>query len=116
MKSYKKFNNKGQIGETLTWIVATVIILLVLTFFIFGASLLGKTKKVGTFRESLTSKETFEGTDVFLKKSLFTYLKLDKEVDQSFLEKNLENMANKGMFDLPYNETKKEVFLRYHQR
>jgi len=32
----RKLNLKGQLGETLTWVVATILIVILLIFFIFG--------------------------------------------------------------------------------
>ena len=41
-------NKKGQIGETMTWIVATLIIIVILSISIFATSILalGSTKKL----------------------------------------------------------------------
>ncbi len=40
-------NKKAEIGETLTWVVAFVIIALVMIFFTFGSIAIGATKKIG---------------------------------------------------------------------
>ncbi|MDP3965978.1 MAG: hypothetical protein Q8Q04_00420 [archaeon] len=112
----KKKNQRGQVGETLTWIVATIIILIVLIFFIFGASLLGGTKKVGVFREALTSGETLEGNDIFLKKSLFTYVTLTSETEKTLLDKRFERLDEEGKFDISYTDTRKEILLNYNKR
>jgi len=111
-----KINLRGQIGETLTWLVATILIIILLIFFIFGASLLGGTKKIGGFRKSLTSGQTFEGGDIFLKKSLFTYVSLNSESKRIIVDKSLAKSAEKGAFDLDYEETKKEILLRYSKK
>ena len=113
----KKINSKGQIGETLTWIVATIIIIVMLIFFILGSSLLSGTKKVGdTFRGSLTSTQVFQGTDLFLKKSLFTYASLGSDANKILLDKQLSRMADNGQFNLDYNNTKTEILTRYAKR
>jgi len=113
----KKINSKGQVGETLTWIVATIIIIVMLVFFILGSSLLSGTKKVGnTFRESLTSSQVFEGTDLFLKKSLFTYVSLKSSTNQLVLDKKLSKMSEAGDFAIDYNSTKKEISINYALR
>ena len=114
--SISNLNLKGQVGETLTWLVATILIVILLIFFIFGASLLGGTKKIGGFRESLTSGQTFEGGDLFLKKSLFTYVSLSSETKKIILDKSLIRSAEEGKFNLDYEETKKEIALRYLKR
>lgn len=41
-------NKKAAIGETMTWIIATLIILVVLSIFIYGSHLLGKFKYVSS--------------------------------------------------------------------
>jgi len=39
-------NKKGQLGETITWVVATIIIIFVLITSIYASSLVAKSKKV----------------------------------------------------------------------
>ncbi len=114
--STKIKKTKGQVGETLTWIVATLLIIVLLLFFIFGASLLGKTKKVGNFRSSLTSKSSFEGGDIFLKKSLFTYVSLGPQSKRIVVDKKLIQFSGEGKFNIDYNKTKKEILSRYKKR
>lgn len=43
-------NKKAQIGETLTWVVATIIIVVVLLIFIYVSIALGKSKAVDTIK------------------------------------------------------------------
>jgi len=106
-------NRKGQIGETLTWMVATVLIIVVLIFFIFGASMLGKTKEVrAEFKETLTSKSIFEGGDSFLKKSLYTYNLAKKKGDKVIMDRNFKIWGEEDRFKLDFNETKSEIKLR----
>ncbi|MBS3084371.1 hypothetical protein J4411_00465 [Candidatus Pacearchaeota archaeon] len=113
----RELGKKGQVGETLTWIVATLLVIILLIFFIFGSSLLGKTKKLGnTFRESLTSSQTFEGTDPLLKKSLFAYVTAGSDLEKINLDREIFNLANRQGSDLDYNETKKNMILRYAER
>lgn len=107
-------NKKGQTGETLTWIVATIIIIVLLAFFLFGSSLLGKTKIItNKFRETLTSKQTFEGSDLFLKKSLFTYTSLGTGSDKTSIDRFLYNLSLQGYFNLNYNSTRDEIVKMY---
>lgn len=63
-------SKKGQIGETITWIVATVIIIVILIFSIFVASLLSKTKVLGKGFKS----EDDGNRDLIGAKSLTAYL------------------------------------------
>lgn len=37
----RKLNKKGQIGEALTWVIATIIIFIVLAIFIYAANAMG---------------------------------------------------------------------------
>ncbi len=105
-------NNHGQIGETLTWLIATVIIVAVMIFFIFGASTLGQTKKIGNFKNSLFSDVTFEGDDIFLKKSLFTYYSINSDYERELILDDLVSWEKQGKFDLKLNETKVEISRR----
>ena len=112
-----KINSRGQVGETLTWIVATILVIVLLIFFIFGSSILSGTKKVSdSFRESLTSGQIQEATDVFLQKSLFTYASVGSASTQFVLDKTLEKMAAEGNFSADYNQTKKEILINYNLR
>ncbi|MCR4327357.1 MAG: hypothetical protein NUV46_02130 [Nanoarchaeota archaeon] len=116
MKTQIKKDSKGQIGETLTWIVATLIIIVILIVFIFGASLLGKTKVVGNFRESLTSGKSIEEIDPFLRKSFFTLFSLNSIEQKDVLEKKMLSLYEKGVFEEDYNITRMEIVLNYNKR
>ncbi|MBU2612635.1 MAG: hypothetical protein KKB62_02855 [Nanoarchaeota archaeon] len=114
---YNKINSRGQVGETLTWIIATVIILVLVLFFIFGASLLASTKSISSeFRPSLSLTGHFIGTDPFLKKSLFTYVTLPSESKKIILDREFQRLLSQEGFAIDFNETKKEIILRYNRR
>jgi len=68
-------NKKGQIGETMTWIVATLIIVVILSISIFATSILalGSTKKL----IYLEDKEK----DFLATKSITSFLRNQKNVD-----------------------------------
>jgi uncharacterized membrane protein YgcG len=51
MKKILKYNKKAQIGETLTWVVATLIIVLILALFIISSVALGKVKNIASSRK-----------------------------------------------------------------
>jgi hypothetical protein len=60
-------NKKAQIGETITWVVATLIIIVVLVFSIFIAGIY--------FKEGKNLKSSFfKSKDVLASKSMFSYL------------------------------------------
>lgn len=68
---------KGQTGETITWIVATIIIIVLLIFFIYVSSMFGKAKKIGVYSEEVFSTKYSRTQDLILEKSLFVYFSLD---------------------------------------
>lgn len=101
---------KGQVGETITWVIATVVIVVVLMFFVFGATALGATKSIGSFKPSLFSVEIGVGDDQFMKKSLFTYVKMEDESVRKLIDRSLSEV---DQFNLTYADTKKEIARRY---
>lgn len=66
-KTNNDLSKRGQIGETMTWIIATIVIIVVLAISIFIASAsLEKIKKIqGSY---------FQTADVLASKSMFSYL------------------------------------------
>jgi len=63
-------NRKAQIGETMTWVVATLIIIVILIISVYASFLLAQTRKkifVETERED----------DLLMEKSLFAYFLAD---------------------------------------
>lgn len=54
-------NKRAEIGESITWVVATVIILVVLTIFIFASNVLGKFQTI-----SVSSGEKTLNSDNYL--------------------------------------------------
>ena len=60
-------NKKAQIGETMTWIIATIVIVVILIVSIYVTSLLAQTRKVIPYQD-------FEReNDLIMEKSLFAY-------------------------------------------
>jgi len=105
-------NKKAQIGDTLTWIVATLIIFVILFFFIFGSSTLGKTKSITNFKPSLFSKSDIGFHDIFLTKSLFTYLVFENSKEGKELNKKLQGMEDHNMFEEPLEDRLLELKTR----
>ncbi len=56
-------NKKAQVGETMTWIIATVIVIVILIVFIFVSSSLASLKGIEKFTKSI-----FGGDDVLVLK------------------------------------------------
>ena len=61
----KMLNKKGQVGETVTWVVATLIIVIVLVSFIYASSVLSKVKVL----TSLSFESELEGN--WMEKKMF---------------------------------------------
>ncbi len=50
-------NKKAQVGETITWIIATIVLVAILITFIFISASLSKVKSLKTTSQSDSSKE-----------------------------------------------------------
>jgi len=76
-------NKKAQIGETITWIIATIIIIGILTISIFISSALGEGK----------SKIKIEGKqkDLLISKSLVAFTEYNREFIKQTISDNQEN-------------------------
>ncbi len=109
------FDKKAQIGDTITWFVATIIIIVILTVSIYVSSLLGAAKVVSA--ELPLSKE--DNSDILAKESLFSFL-LTKPNDRKIydalisdgeVDLNIPNFGI-GVFNKISNETKKILVLK----
>ncbi len=122
----KILNRKGQVGEGVTWIIATIIIIAILVFFIFVASSLGKARTISLdIKKSVSSNKEIERLpfdereveftsnlrieDSFLRKSLYTYFKISNLQEKLFLENYLKELNSKGKFRTNYEEVKLEM-------
>lgn len=83
-------NKKAQIGETMTWVIATIIIVVIMSIFIYTSTLLAKTKSVNLPDIKIGEKKE---TDLIPMKISFAYEKtpLEKrEIIDKWLEKQNE--------------------------
>ena len=102
-------NQKAQIGETITWVVATLIIIVILAFSIFISSFyLGGGKSVSFSERS----------DLLASKSLFSYLLTpagdEKIYDQLKEEENLNEFNGNlalNIFETLYEDDYEDVWL-----
>lgn len=95
------YNKRAQIGETFTWVVATILILIILFFFILGSSLLGKTKDIKIFREKWTSGSSdIQIKDYFLGKTVYAYFQFSNTKEKADFRK---------VFNQLYNSTEEET-------
>lgn len=81
-------SKRGQIGETITWIVATLIILVILMISTYVSSLLAEKEKILRDDSGLNA-----GGNILLKESLFAYLlteNSEKETVHEQIQKNLD--------------------------
>jgi len=78
-------NKKGQIAETMTWVVATIAIVVVLIISIYIVSILSVAKK------EIKYNEYERETDLILEKSIFAYFLLE-ESDRIMLYDELVNL------------------------
>lgn len=86
----KPLNKKAQIGETITWTAATLIIIGVLIIFLIFSSLLSKLKVINTFE--IKSDIEDESPVFSMKTNLAHYSagNLNKEIIDGILEENNE--------------------------
>lgn len=67
-------NKKSQVADTMTWIIATIIVVVILFIFILISSLLAKTKSIESFTKKLFSSDgSEEGVDWIGNKTSFAY-------------------------------------------
>ncbi|MCK5149779.1 hypothetical protein KAJ87_02545 [Candidatus Pacearchaeota archaeon] len=78
-------NKKAQLGETMTWIVATLIIIVILLIFIYVSSVLSGIKKIGI---SDLKFDLDEKKDFISSKTTFAYLNKEISEEETKLIKN----------------------------
>ena len=84
-------NIKGQTGEAMVWIVATLIIFLLLAVSIYAASFLAKTKII-SYSEQLRTQ------DVVMEKSLFAYFLIENSETKNEVYNSLIKMKEEKKF------------------
>ena len=61
MPSYSlKKNRKGQIAETITWVIATIIIVFLISASIYAAILLGESKTVDKSKAGISGSDSLD--------------------------------------------------------
>ncbi len=98
-------NKSGQAGETMTWIVATLVIIFILFLAIFATNLLSKQNEFEYAKSSGLSDIYSRNSDLLMTKSLITYFSLDEGEDKEFLYSKLEEMDENKSF---YGDFEKE--------
>jgi hypothetical protein len=90
--------NRGQIGETMTWVVATIVIIAILIISVYAASLLANTKKTLSYQ-----KEKRE-SDFLMEKSLFAYFSVN-DTKKNLIYDKLKQQE----FDVDLDEKRDEI-------
>jgi len=108
-------NKKAQIGSTLTWLIATLIIVFILFVFVIISTGLGASKKIIDYRLGLTSTAIHLNNDIFLTKSVITYFQLKKDsIEQKALNLNLQKLEEEGNFEGSLDSRKAEIQWRLY--
>ena len=105
---------KGQVAETMTWVIATVAILVILTIAIYSASVISKSNKTLNFNSNEPS--------ILLRKSLQSYLITNDTNQKSVFEKiekneNFDSFSKKLSGEI-FNKNSEvfEVYLRLNNK
>jgi len=111
-KMLNKFQKKAAIGETITWIVATLIIIAILIASIFITSLVAKTKSVDRSFSSGGSE------DLMVTKSLSAFL-LTRDSSGENVLTQLQRKADsddvQGIFETLSGELAEDIFLKLYR-
>jgi hypothetical protein len=104
---------KAQVADTVSWVIATIIIVVMLFLFILGSSLLSETKKITSYKGSIFSdKESNFYSNIYLSKSLYAYhniqgtknkLNFYESIHKSFSDDKLSDFVKRD------NEIKKRL-------
>ena len=84
-------NKRGQTSEAMTWIVATLIIIVLLGISIYATSLLSKLKIIDYGTEERSQ-------DVVMEESLFSYFSIKDSTVQEKVFESLEKMSQEEKF------------------
>ena len=95
-------NKKGQTSEAMTWIVATLIIIVLLGISLYAASFLSKSKAVNYKTEERSQ-------DIIMEESLFSYFLVQDSVLQKKIFENLEKMNQEEKFYEDFNSKFQQI-------
>ena len=95
-------NKKGQTSEAMTWIVATLIIIVLLGISLYAASFLSKSKVVNYKTEERSQ-------DIIMEESLFSYFLVQDSVLQKKIFENLEKMDREEKFYEDFNSKFQQI-------
>src|SRR3989344_7874867 len=95
-------NKRGQASEAMTWIVATLIIIVLLGISIYAASLLSKLKIINYETDGRTQ-------DIVMEESLFSYFSVQDSAVQNIIFENLEKMNQEEKFYSDFNSKFQQI-------
>lgn len=95
-------NKKGQTSEAMTWIVATLIIIVLLGISLYAASLLSKLKIIDYEKEDMTQDRVME-------ESLFAYFSVQDSLVRERIFNDLEKMSKEGKFYSDFNSKFQQI-------
>ena len=95
-------NKKGQTSEAMTWVVATLIIIVLLGILLYAASFLSKSKVVNYKTEERSQ-------DIVMEESLFSYFLVQDSVLQKKIFENLEKMDREEKFYEDFNSKFQQI-------
>lgn len=89
-------NKKGQLGETMTWIVATLVILVLLALSLYAADFLAKAKSNPSSFFSLDYSKT---DDILMDNSLFAYFNTKDSGIKSKIYEDLKKISEQDFLE-----------------
>lgn len=95
-------SKRGQIAETMTWVVATLIIIVLLSISIYASTFLAKTKIIHYGDDSRTQ-------DIVMEKSLFAYFQIKDSSAQTIVLEDLSSRVEQGYFYADFDSKLKKL-------
>ncbi len=101
-------NKKAQIGEAMTWIVATMIIVVVLIFSIYASAKLAESKKIIHYVKGFFSEEYERTDDLIMEKSIFSYF-LAEDNKKEFIYDWIKEQEEADKFYVDFEDKLEEI-------
>lgn len=95
-------NSRGQTSEAMTWVVATLIIVVLLGISLYAASILSKLKIINYGEEERTQ-------DVIMEESLFAYFSVKDLAVQEKIFNDLDSMGKEEKFYSDFNSKFQQI-------
>lgn len=109
LKKMLSKNKRGQMSEGLSWIVATIVIIVLLAISIYATTALAKSKSIN-YGNSFLGKYS-RTQDLIMEKSLFAYFLIKDSSVKSNVYDELEKMSKDGKFYSDFDSTFKKLKL-----